>query len=143
MKAGDRIRTFTDLSGDLSSPNTVLVAALVTLGIPLDEDIGVQSFMDGSKAVVVWTLKEQSLCGKYATPEMMKAWADPDWIAAHPEHPLTYLKKGFENRQRMVDHIKEGSPIVMKRRGKKIGLVTRHTTDAHRRKIVEGLNSAR
>lgn len=125
--------------------NTVLVAALLTLGIPLDEEVGAQHFREKGKDdkpvdVVVWTLKPKSLCGKYKTAALVNAWDDKEWLAKNPEHPLTYMKTYAENHRRMVAHIKDQGPIVMTRRGKKIALITRHTTPERRERIFSDLN---
>lgn len=143
MKKGDKLFSVADPSSNpLTSPNTIMVAALVTLGIPLDEDVGVQVFKQGGKETILWTLKEKSLCGKYATQAMTEAWRDPAWHLANPEHPFAYIKTAFQNHTRLVEHIKTQERIVMKRRGKKIGLVTTSTAPAVKDKIISLLNAA-
>lgn len=128
-----------------ASKNTVLVAALLALGIPLDEQVGAQHFREAGKDgkpldVVIWTLQPKSLCGAHNTAELVKRWDDKQWQSDNPEHPLCYIKAAFENHRRAIDYVKEQGPIVMTRRGKKIALITRHTTPEHRERIFSELN---
>ncbi len=66
---------------------------------------------------------------------MIKAWEDPRFHLAQPEHPLAYLKTGFENHARLVDLIKQNIPLAMVRRGNKIAFLRTDAPDSTQRKI--------
>ena len=145
MKKGDRIVTITDVNADpLTSPNSIMVAALLTLGIPLNPEHGIREFREMVKGnevrTIIWTLQPQSLDGAYDTAKMTENWQDANWLAANPSHPLTFIKRAFENHSRMVSHIKTSVPLAMVRRGKKIALIPMDATAAEKKRLIDLLN---
>lgn len=146
MQKGSKIYSLEALTADpLATRNTQLFAALTALGIPPEVELcGEFRWEDQQsgrpRSATVWRLASQSFCGKYQTEEMIKAWLDPEFAKTNPEHPLAYIKCAFENHERSVDFIKEQGPIVMRRRGKKIAFISRHTSDERRNQIINELN---
>jgi len=144
MKKGDRIYSLQALTDDpLATRNTIMFAALVTLGIPAEPSLcgEYRELVKGvQRSTTVWRLREHSLCGRYKTAEMIKKWKDPEFVTREPEHPLAYIKTAFENHTRAVEFIKEQGPIAMIRRGKKIALISRHTDPENKARILEKLN---
>ena len=132
MQKGDKFVRITEAEADpLSSPNTIMVVCLLTLGIPLAEPFkDLRELLDGNRKrrEIVWVLKDKSLCGTYDTLEMIKAWKDPEWVKANAEHPLAYMKVAFENHTRAIDHLKRNVPIALIRKGRKIGLIPFNAT---------------
>ncbi|HEV7405159.1 MAG TPA: hypothetical protein VGO11_19605 [Chthoniobacteraceae bacterium] len=123
--------------------NTVLFACLTAIGIPPEPALCgeyVEKVDGAPRSVTVWRLRERSLCGKYGAEEAIKLFSDPEFAVKQPEHPLAYLKSGFENYFRAVAFVKDQGPIVVRRRGKKIALITRHTDEARRARILDELN---
>ncbi|MDR3406381.1 MAG: hypothetical protein P4L99_28105 [Chthoniobacter sp.] len=146
LKKGSKVYSLEALNADpLATRNTILFAALTALGIPPEVELCgeyVETVGGRPKAATVWRLAEQSIDGRFKTGEMIKHWNDPDFAKKHPEHPLAYIQCAFNNRERAVDFLKDQGPIVMKRRGNKIGFITRHTSEADKRRIIDGLNEA-
>lgn len=81
------------------SDNTLLVAALLALGIPAATEEFFHSTCEVSKGARVWrtqwTLREQSKCGRYNTPAMVRVWNEGAWLCANPKHPLAILRSGL------------------------------------------------
>ena len=145
MQKGQKLYSLEALTGDpLATRNTILFAALTALGIPAEPELCgefVEDVAGKNRSVTVWRLKDRSLDGRFETATMMKLWAEPAFVEREPEHPLAYIKQAFENHTRAIEFIKDQGPIAMKRRGKKIGFITRHTTEENRRRILDGLNA--
>ena len=101
-----------------STSNTWLAAALCALGIrpdmqrPLTRVIGETIQTER----ITWYFATRSDCGRYDTGTMLKAWDDREFHERNPEHPLAYLKVGFENHHRLVDLIKQRVPLVLVRK---------------------------
>jgi len=124
-------------SASVSTSNTWLAAALTALGIEPNPDHPLTSVCGPSISTlrVTWYFAPRSVCGKYETGAMIKAWEDPNFHVREPEHPLSYLKTGFENHARLVDLIKQNVPIAMVRRGNKIAFLSTDAPDSVQRKI--------
>lgn len=144
MTKGSKIYSLEALSADpLATRNTILFAALTALGIPAEPELCgefVEEVQGKPRSVTVWRLKERSLDGQYNTADLMRLWNDPELVSKQPEHPLAYVKAAFENHTRAVEFIKEQGPIAMRRRGKKIALITRHTSPDLKKRILDELN---
>lgn len=144
MKKGSKIYSLEALTSDpLATRNTLLFSALTAMGVPpLPHLCGefVENVNGERRSVTVWRLAEKSLCGSYDTAALIKLWNDPEFSAREPEHPLAYIKAAFENHGRAVQFIKDQGPIAMRRRGKKIALITRHTSPELKKKILDELN---
>lgn len=106
--------------------DTRLFAALTALGIPPVEwpTIYAGETPNGMPRQT-WFLASQSVCGRYKTTEMIEAWHSKSWMDANPEHPLAYIKAGFENMNTAVDHIKDSqhTMYVIRGKGGKLGLI--------------------
>lgn len=144
MHKGQKLYSLEALTSDpLATRNTILFAALTAIGIPAEPELCgefVEEVRGQKVSATVWRLREKSLCGKYDTGECIKLWCDPDFTTKHPEHPLAYIKAAFENHTRALEFIKDQGPIAMRRRGKKIALISRHTADERKRRIIDELN---
>lgn len=115
--------------------NTMLAAALVTLGIPLAESSG-GGLLTGDGIIapggaITWCFEPRSRDGKYKTAEMMNLWNNHKWLTdPENEHPLAYIACAFHNYKRLLDHVKQSVPIGMIKNGKKMALVRLDAPDA-------------
>lgn len=89
----------TDESDPLRSDTTLLIASLLTLGIP---GAGRDLFVATCEAVkgetvwkVTWSLRDASEDDRFATLKMQVAWTDGAWLLANPTHPLATLRSGL------------------------------------------------
>ncbi len=114
-----------------STTNTWLAAALAAIGIAPDLQRPLTAVVAEGRSGprVTWYFAPRSLCGKYDTGAMIKAWDDPTFSDRNPEHPLAYLKCGFQNHARLVDLIKRDTPLLMVRRNGKVAFVRRDTPE--------------
>lgn len=88
-----------DREDPMRSDTTLLVAALITLGIPhAGRDLLYVTCEAGQGEVTweaVWSLREVSRCGRFRTVEMRKRWDDAQWLLANPTHPLALIRCGL------------------------------------------------
>lgn len=144
MKNGQKIYSLEALTGDpLATRNTQLFAALTAFGIEPETTLCgeyVEKVGDRTVSVTVWRLKERSNCGTYQTEQLIKLWNDPEFAAREPEHPLAYIRAYVRNHEAAVAFIKEQGPIAIRRRGKKIALISRATSTERRARILDELN---
>lgn len=112
--------------------NTLLAAALAAMGVQFAEKPNSIVTGDGIAGShrISWYFAETSECGKYNTKALIAAWEDKAWHEKNPDHPWAYIKCAFENHTRLVDKLKQGSPLGMVRRRGKIALVSLNATKA-------------
>lgn len=110
--------------------NTLLAAALATVGVPLvKERPFMHTKVDGEERVV-WLFQMNSADGQYETKALMQAWEDDKFATANPDHPFVFAKFALLNRNRLLDVIKTSVPLVAIKRGDAICLV-RQGSKAH------------
>lgn len=88
-----------DNEDPLRSDVTLLIAALLTLGIPA---AGGELFYSTCEAVrgevkfeSVWSLRGISRDGRFDTVRMRQCWADAPWLLANPSHPMSVMRCGL------------------------------------------------
>src|SRR5688572_27630318 len=118
MEKGDQLCIIRDNSREpAASDITRLVAALVALGIPLDQECGyleTRELVDGrEQSVITWTLKARSDCGRYDTRRIIAAWSDEAWLKHYCEHPLAYLKAALGNFEVIRAQMKRQAPLAL------------------------------
>lgn len=146
MQRGDKLIILRDVDTDPATseiPN--MVAALTALGIPLDSDCPYQETrerIDGrEQRVVTWVLKPTSVCGRFETQAMLKAWDDEGFARANPEHPFSYIKQAFENRTRMARTAAAQVPLALIRKGKRIALIPFDASPERREHLLSQLEA--
>jgi hypothetical protein len=115
------------VSDDAGTTNTLLAAALSAVGIPFHRTRASAIVTgDGIRGNhrITWYFEARSLCGKYSTKELIAAWDDRDWHQRNPEHPFAYIKCASQNHQRLIDHLKQDTPLGLVRKGDKVALVS-------------------
>lgn len=131
----------------LKSPNTALVAAATTSGIPLSEDQPFIQTLEGSgddiKRQTIWCLKDMEIeflpefsAEKISTAEFVRRFRDPQWREKNPHHPIAYMAWMHETNQRLRDKIKHNKALLMVRRGNKIAFIPQGCDAATRDKIL-------
>jgi len=88
-----------DYDDPLRSDVTLLIASLLTLGVPAAGGELFYSTCEAKAGEVVvesvWTLKGASRDGRFDTGQMRDAWSDSPWLLANPAHPLAVLRCGL------------------------------------------------
>jgi|GEM_PF-1231724 len=146
MQRGDKLIILREIDADPAiSGKTDLIAALTALGIPLDTDCPYQEtreMVDGhEQRVVTWVLKPSSVCGRFETQAMLKAWDDPAFAKTNPEHPFAYIKQAFENLLRIRCGVAAQAPLALIRKGKRIALIPFDLTPERREELLAELES--
>lgn len=88
-----------DEADPLRSDTTLLVAALLTLGIAgngRDLFCATSEFKNGGREWrVIWSLHGKSTDGRFDCVQMQKAWSDGAWLLQNATHPLAILRGGL------------------------------------------------
>lgn len=146
MQRGDKLIIIRDVDANpATSLIPAMVAALTALGIPLDTDCPYQEtreMIDGrEQRVVTWVLKPASVCGRFETQAMLKAWGDEGFVKSNPEHPFAYIKQAFENRARIALTAAAQAPLALIRKGKRIALIPFDATPERREQLLSELDA--
>jgi hypothetical protein len=146
MQRGDKLIIIRDADTDpRASRTTAMIAALSALGIPLDTDCPYQETRElierREQRVVTWVLKPSSVCGRFETQDMLKAWADAGFVRANPEHPFAYIKQAFENHAHIVESVTTQAPLALIRKGKRIALIPFDATPERREQLLAELDA--
>ena len=146
MQRGDKLIIIRDVDANPAASHIpAMVAALTALGIPLDADCPYQEtreMIDGrEQRVVTWVLKPASVCGRFETQAMLKAWEDPAFAKNNPEHPFAYIKQAFENRARIGHAAATKAPLALIRKGKRIALIPFDATPERREQLLSELDA--
>lgn len=108
--------------------NLALASALMTIGIPFDPQTPLvktrRQGPDGkSYEQYTFQFQTQSICGQYQTSTLIEAWHNPTFNEEFPEHPFAYLKCGFENREFLLDRVKQSvALVIIEKNGKHLAI---------------------
>ena len=145
MKEGDKICIVRETDVDpITSENTAMVAALVTLGVPFYETqpyLETREIVNGEeKRTVTWCLGTRTDDGRFKTRELIQWWKDEAWCHANPDHPLAYAKAAVANIQRLTAGVNTSVPVALVRKGKKFALIPFDAPTARRQQLLDALN---
>ena len=146
MQEGDKICIVRETGTDpVTSDNTEMVAALVTLGVAFYDAqpfLETREIVEGQeKRIVTWCLKTKTADGRFKTRELIQWWSDEAWLHANREHPLAYAKAAVANHQRLVAAVKTSAPLALVRKGRKFALIPFDAPPARRQQLLDSLNT--
>lgn len=131
---GSKEFIFTHSAAVSDTRNTMIAAALLTLGVKLSEKSGLNLLKGDGIPVggaITWQFEEQSEDGKVKTADVISKWENRKWLTAEGnEDPLAFIACAFHNYKRLIDHIKQEVPIGVVRNGKKFALIRTDAPDA-------------
>lgn len=105
--------------------NLKLATALVTLGFELHEvPITRQVRSDGNETTVFWFKASHPSGGDSAFDVFQNFTKRSEFFAeSHPEHPLNYLRAFADNRDELIDLIRNTPrDVVIERNGRRIAI---------------------
>jgi hypothetical protein len=118
----------------ISTSNLALCAALATMGIPFDDPAFFKTRSHRGEQYLFF-VKPVSECGSYQTSDLMEAWHDPDFVKDHPEHPFSYIKQAFQNRESLLDKVNQAAALVVVERNGKLAILSEHASAETQDKI--------
>ena len=145
MQKGDQLCILrAEVKTDADALNLLrLVAALTTLGIPLDDDcpyLETRELIENSeRRLVTWTLKARSVCGQHEARKLIEAWHDPVWTTQNAEHPFAYTKTAFQNASLLGAEVTRLAPVAIIRKGRRFALVPFDATPERRQELLTAL----
>jgi hypothetical protein len=149
MNTNEKLSVLVDHQHPLSSANTHAVAAALTSGGSLGENGYLDTIEQGNdgkpRRTVVWLLKDaeiefRAFAGeKVSQVDFLKRYQDREWIAANPDHPISYMKCLMENVNSLRDQIKNASPTIKVTRGGRAAYIPANATEVERQKLLAKL----
>lgn len=128
-------------------PESILVNALTTLGVPLHPDprfayVETREALPGSgiHRVLTWTLLPAAADGT-ETKTLIERWTDKEWLTANPASELAVLKVGLENMMRLAERIAKTPHLIVLRKGKKLAMIPSQLTAEEQNAAVEKFNA--
>lgn len=112
-----------------------LASGLLSLGIRLEAPAMYVEDQNLDKDFWFY-FSEESECGEYRTRDMIKAWYDDGFISDNPEHPFSYIKVAYKNRNSLLDEIKGGVTHKLLQDGGKLILVPANITPENFNKLI-------
>ena len=140
-KIDDSDWSFSSRSSVYETSNTMMAAAMLTLGIPMKAVSGgniiVGNGITAPGGAIVWRFEECSEDGKYTATEIKNKWNNVAWLTDPAnEDILAYITCAFHNYKRLIEHLKEETPMVLVAKGNRKALV-RANGDKHWEGIAE------
>lgn len=130
-------------------PESILVSALTTLGVPEHPDRRFaytdtrESLPNGAvRRILQWSLLTKSKDGVYKTNQLMKWWHDPEWLRANPTHELAILKDGLGNMMRLGARIRLTPPIEVYRKGRHLAMIPTQLPEEKQKEALAKLAAA-
>jgi len=149
ISLNEKLSLLLDHEHPLSSPNTQSVAASLTAGGQLADRGYLDTIEEGHdgkpRRTVVWLLKDAQIEFKateaetISQAEFLKRWNDREWLAANPDHPISYVRAYQENLSSLRNHIKSATPTIKIVRGGRAAFIPANATEAERSKLLSKL----
>lgn len=143
MKQGDTIAIVRDTDRKPSeSPNTRKIAAALACGARFATDRAfsdtVESTPVGTRRTVTWLMDAGesmdfapiATAEKIGMQEFQRRFDSLEWCTENPDHPIAYLRAGFDMHNRLVDKLKTMRPMLLIRKGKRVAIVPSGSDEA-------------
>jgi hypothetical protein len=119
----------------IETSDLALVSALLALGIPLSEETPFIKVTTTYGKNYKFFLQESSACGTYNTQHIINAWHDKDFANSNPEHPLAYIKCAYQNKEALLDVVKQSHDLVVMERNGKLIIISENASKELQEKI--------
>jgi len=149
INTNTKLSVLTDHEHPLKSANTYLVAAACTSGAELSPHgylDTIEQGLDGKpRRTVVWLLSDKEITFSpfegetISTQEMIRRWNDREWCAAHPDHPITYMRYYQGTLTQLRDAIREQTPTICVKKGGRAAYIPANATEEERQKLLSKL----
>jgi hypothetical protein len=82
---------------------------------------------------------DTSECGSYSTMKLINAWEDDQFCVNEPEHPFSYIKAAFQNREGLLDTINKHPGYVVVEKNGKMAIISKNASEEFQQKIFSQL----
>lgn len=104
--------------GFLTVRDINLASALAAFGVPFYKPNPITRMNEYGREIVRFNFESTD-----QGSEIIKQWADKDFVANNPEHPLAYVFAYMHNRERLLDLVKKSLVVHVEHKGGKIFFV--------------------
>jgi len=144
-----KVSVLADHEHPLKSANTHLVAAACTSGSELAPQGYLDTIEQGNdgkpRRTVVWLMADKEIdfaafAGeKISTQEFIRRWLDKEWLAANPDHPITFMRYYQQTLAKLRDAIRDQTPTIKVTRGGRAAYIPASVTEEQRAKLLAKL----
>jgi hypothetical protein len=144
-----KVSVLADHEHPLKSANTHLVAAACTAGAELAPQgylDTIEQGLDGNpRRTVVWLMADKEItfsaveAETISTQEFIKRWLDKEWLAANPDHPITFMRYYQQTLAKLRDAIRDQTPTIKVTRGGRAAYIPASASEAERSKLLSKL----
>lgn len=120
--------------------NLEIASCLATLGFEVKGFMRLQSddvaaARNHPEGVCYWTFSTVSEDGKYTLQQVLAAWQNDAWLTDPANSdPLAHIIVAFRNRARMLDWVKQSTPMVAVKSGERWAMVPADASADQRQK---------
>lgn len=118
-----------------STQSLAVAAALASVGIPFNSEIPFIKSRTTKGETYTFFFTDASACGKYRTGDLMKAWENPAFHEDYPEHPLSFIRCAFANREALLDKTKQDAALVVIEKGGKLAILSENASPELQTKV--------
>ena len=144
-----KVSVLADHEHPLKSANTHLVAAACTSGAELAPQgylDTIEQGLDGNpRRTVVWLMADKEIsfsaveAETISTQEFIRRWMDKEWLAANPDHPITFMRYYQQTLAKLRDAIRDQTPTIKVTRGGRAAYIPASASEAERSKLLSKL----
>jgi hypothetical protein len=122
----------------ISINSLALASALLAVGVPFCDTPFMKSrTLKGEQ--YTFFFKESSACGAYQTLDLLKAWDDPLFHERNPEHPLSYIRCAYQNKEGLLDKVNQGLDLVVIEKNGKMAIISKNASADLQNKVFSQL----
>jgi hypothetical protein len=149
IETNKKFSVVTDHEAPLKSANTHLIAAACTAGGILSKDgylDTIEQGLDGKpRRTVVWLMEDQEIsfsatqAESISTQEFIRRWHDREWCAAHPDHPIVFMRYYQQTLTQLRDAIRDQTPTIVVKRGGRAAYIPGKATESEKAALLSKL----
>jgi hypothetical protein len=123
----------------IQTNNLALASGLLALGIPFHEETPFIKARSTKGEQYTFFFQDISNCGNFKTSEMMKAWDDRAFATNNPEHPLSYIRCAYQNKEGLLDKVNQDLDLVVIEKNGKLAIISKNASAELQEKVFSQL----
>ena len=115
-----------------------LASAIATVGVEF-ADVPFFKALKEDGVEYSFFFKPHSDDGEYTTSDLIAWWYDNDFVKENPDHPFAYIKQAMDNRNHLLDLVKQSKGhFIIERKGK-TAIIGEDLSEEDKNKILKRL----
>ncbi len=123
----------------IETNDLALASALLALGIPFHDETPFIKTRSTRGEQFTFFFQEVSNCGNFKTLQMIAAWNDQDFHLNNPEHPLSYIRCAYKNKEGLLDKVNQNLDLVVIEKNGKMVIISKNASKDLQEKVFSQL----